>query len=684
MAGPSTARAPWALLVAFCACLLYACFASGASELPAQSWTQLALALIATTAVAAWLYGNGLTLRVSRTGAVGMIGIAAFAAWAAISIAYSVAPDRSWAEANTVLSYGVTALIGALLGSSLPRAAERVGIAIGVAAIPVALYALGGKTIPGFHIGGLIDLDHAGFSRLRAPLGYWNALALTCVTGALPLLRAAASPHHRPWPRVGALLGVFLLALVLGLTYSRGGIVALALGTLALLAFTTERVRTLVLLASAIVATAPPLAIALTRDDLTMNFVPLGQRTDDGAAVLVATLVCAGLLAVWARAVIALESGRTFTAARGRAWGRPATGAVAALAVVALIALTASGAAARAVDQFTDTRRAPSQTDPNRLLSGNAGNRWVWWKEAAGAFSDRPVAGWGAGSFSVTHLLYRKVPLSVRQPHSVPLQWLAEDGLVGFVLIVVALAGLAAAAVSRVRALPWAVAGAPPERGAAAALLAIAVAWAAQAPFEWSWDIPAVTLPAFLALGTLAARPMRGPTPPAAARGPALAAVTVACALYVISVGLPAVARAQTDSALAIAGTRGVSPERLADAAAKAELAARLNPLATDGLRAAANIATRRGRDREAVRNLLRAIRRQPYDANAWLRLTLTELAAGNRAAARRAALRAVALDPVGGARVAAERVFEATLPPNESATATGSPLPLAPPIPTP
>ncbi|MEY2534053.1 MAG: hypothetical protein QOF29_1963, partial [bacterium] len=243
MAVASTARAPWALLVAFTACLVYACFAGGASDLPAQSWTQLALALVATTAVAAWLYGNGLTLRVSRAGAVGLAGIVAFSAWAVISIAYSVAPDRSWAEANTVLAYALAGLIGVLLGSSLPRAAERVGLALGLATIPVALFALGGPTLPGRHLGGLLDLaPTANVTRLRAPRGYWNALALTCVVGALPLLRAAADPHRRRSPRVASLLGVYLLLLVLGMTYSRGGILALVTGATVLIALTTERV----------------------------------------------------------------------------------------------------------------------------------------------------------------------------------------------------------------------------------------------------------------------------------------------------------------------------------------------------------------------------------------------------------------------------------------------------------
>jgi tetratricopeptide (TPR) repeat protein len=219
------------------------------------------------------------------------------------------------------------------------------------------------------------------------------------------------------------------------------------------------------------------------------------------------------------------------------------------------------------------------------------------------------------------------------------------------------------------------VAGAPPDRGAAAALLAIAVAWCAQALFEWSWDIPAVTLPLFVALGTLAARP--GRPAPAGARAPILAGVTAACVLYALSCALPAAARLETNAALAVAGGEQVSPGRLADAAAKAELAARLNPLATGGLLAAANIAIRRQRVPEASRDLLRAARRQPYDPEPWLQLTLTEGRVGNRTAARRAALRAFALDPRNDDTLRSAGITVArVLPANESATATGSPLP--------
>ncbi|MEA2123644.1 MAG: hypothetical protein QOI80_426, partial [Solirubrobacteraceae bacterium] len=607
MARSSSARAPWALLCAIAAAVLYACFARGAVEEPSASWLELMVAIMATAGVAAWLYGNGLALATSRLGVLGIAALVLFAAWAAASIAYSVTPDRSWGQANTVVAYALTVGIGLLIGSSLPRAAERVGLAIGAVAVVVALYAFAAKATPG-----ILGLDtNAGLSRLRTPLGYWNALALVCVTGALPLLRTAADPHQRPWPRVAALLGSLLLLTVLGMTYSRGGFLALAAGAIALIALSTERVRTLVLLLSTAVATAPPLTVALGRSDLADSFVPLQQRTDDGVALLLAFLFAAVLLAAWARALIALETGGTFTPARGRAWGRPAAAVAAAVLAVAAVVFVVSGGAGRAFDRFKETGKPAALTDPSRLLSRTSGNRWVWWKEAAGAFSDRPVAGWGAGSSPVTHLLYRKDTLSVQQPHSVPLEWLAESGIVGFALALAALVALLGAGLERVRALPWAAAGSAPERGAAAALFAVAVAWLAQAVFEWSWDIPAVTLPMFLALGVLAARPAAAPAP-LPARGPALTAVAIGFVLFAVSAGLPAVARTQVTSALAIAGQDAVSPGRLRAAAAKTELAARLNPLATDPLLAAAKIAKRRGRNADATRALLRALERQP------------------------------------------------------------------------
>ena len=93
----------------------------------------------------------------------------------------------------------------------------------------MALYALGGKVAPWLSIPGLIDLDQtADFSRLRAPLGYWNALGLVCVLAGPIAVRTAADPDASPRLSTFSLVALVLLLVTLGLTYSRGGILALA------------------------------------------------------------------------------------------------------------------------------------------------------------------------------------------------------------------------------------------------------------------------------------------------------------------------------------------------------------------------------------------------------------------------------------------------------------------------
>ncbi len=675
--------AAWALLVALVAAAGYAAFAEGAAQLPQESWLQLALLLAAILTTGAFLYGGGVRLSASPTAWAGLALLAAFAAWTGLTILWSVAPDRSWMALNRALAYALCVLLAIALGSSLPRAAERTARAIAIVSVPVALYALGGKTLPEL-------FDHAGaLTRLRAPFGYWNALALFCVLALFGMLRMAADPARGVRWRLPALAGVYLLVIVVGLTYSRGGIVAFAVGMTVFTVFTTERMRTLSALGAAMLLAVAPLTVALSDPVLTMNAVPAEQRAEPALGVLVAFLAGLAVLLAAGRGLIALEHRGRFSPAHGRRIGRVlALGSAALLALGGLTAF-ATGRVAAAAERFTEARGDPL-TDPSRLLSTNSGNRWTWWQEAAGAWSDRPLAGWGAGSFPVTHDLYRERLLPVQHPHSVPLQFLAETGLIGTVLALGGLLALLAAAVSRVREAEWRQAGAGPARGSAAALLAMPVAWLTHSLYDWDWDIPGATLPMLIALGVLAARPARRgyAVPPRpggeGARAAGLALGVLAAVLAVLSAGLPALAQTRTAAALEAVGNPRVGEEELAGAAADAEVAADLNPLAVEPLFAAASIAERRGRVDETRGHLLRALERQPDSVDAWLRLARVEgVLRGDRAGLRRAAQRALELDPLNPETIALARGAEQVLlPPAESATATGSPLPTQVPVP--
>ena len=382
--------------------------------------------------------------------------------------------------------------------------------------------------MPWLSIPGLIDLDQtADFSRLRAPLGYWNALGLVCVLAGPIAVRTAADPEATPRLRSLAMAAFVLLAVTLGLTYSRGGILSLIV---ALDRARGDRAR-------------PPAARGLHRRRGGRRLPRLrrgdrARRPDDGRAE-------GGVAALGRRpdparrprgrdrvrgrglpgaSCAATPSSSTPSSPGRRSNARRAVAAGAAALLVLIGGLAVSergvtGTLEREWDDFT-TVRSDDQTDPARVLRSNSGNRWVWWREAAGAFSDEPLKGWGAGSFPLVHRRYRENDLPVRQAHSVPLQFLAETGLVGALLALGGLGLLGWAAAARLRHARGR------ERRYVAALACSALAWGIHMWFDWDSDIPAVTLPMLIFLGVLAARPPGAPDaveavpPPEDARAP--------------------------------------------------------------------------------------------------------------------------------------------------------------------
>ncbi|MFL5894019.1 MAG: O-antigen ligase family protein [Thermoleophilaceae bacterium] len=666
------------------AAIAYAAFADGAIALPNEARLQVGVAALALFGLGALLFAPRLRAAAPLSGWSGVALLALFTVWTGVTLAWSIAPDGTWAELNRALDYTLVAAVALVVGSSLPHALERAAIGYLVIAAAVALYALGGKAIPSFHVGGLIDLNHtAFFSRLRAPLAYWNALALFCALAVPIALRAAAGAARGRTGRAAAVVSLVLLLTTIGLTYSRGGFAALAVAVIVMLALGPERLRTAAVAAAGAVGTAPALIVAFTRHDLTHDLVPVARRTADG--LLFAAALAAGCVAavVIARLLEQRADRVATTLPRRRALGL--AGAAAALAVVAVVALLAAsdrgigGTVSHEVSSFKSVKYQ-RQNDPARILQTNSGNRWVWWGEAVGAWADRPVGGWGAGSFPLIHHRYRHNALEVLQPHSVPLQFLAETGVVGALLALAALALLTTAAGRRAAAgVRAARAGIPPgrEHGYAVALLAAVLAWLVHMWFDWDWDIPGVTLPLVAFLGLLAARPLGAPAlalaparsgPVIGRRVAALVLGAALAAAVAVSAALPSLANDHLQSA-----TAAFASGNLEEAVREADIARRLDPVDVDGLLLESRAAVRRTQFRLAARLLTDAVHRQPDNPDVWFDVGRLELIAGNLAKMRAAARRMLVLDPVGSYG----RVFFLS---NDlgarSATATGTPLP--------
>jgi hypothetical protein len=678
-------RSPAALLaLGLGALVAYAAFASGAIELPMEARLEVGISVLSLLSFAALLFGRGMRISTSTTGWVGLALLTAFAAWTGASMAWSIAPDATWTELNRVIAYALVAATALTVGASLPRAAERIAKGYLVIAAVVALYALGGKAIPAAHIPGLIDLNHtAFFSRLRAPLAYWNALALFCVLAVPIAVQTAADPARGRRGRAAAVIALVLLLTTIGLTYSRGGVAVLAVALIVLLALGPDRLRAAAVAAAGVIGAAPALAVGFTRSDLTHDLVPLGRRTDDGL-LFAAALIVGAVAAVLVERLLERRADRIVPTAVQR---RRAV-AIAAIGAVVAVALAAGGLAASnrgltgSVSQEFDSFKSVKferQNDPARILQTNSGNRWVWWSEAVGAWADRPLAGWGAGSFPLLHRRYRHNALEVLQPHSVPLQFLAEVGLIGALIGLAALGLLAAAGAQRVAAgVRAARAGIPPgrEHRYAIALFAAVVAWLVHMWFDWDWDIPGVALPLFAFLGVLAARPRGTPgralAPPrsGAVVGGRLGALALAAALtcaVVLSAVLPSLARDHTRKA-----TEAFARTNWAEAVRQADIAQRLNPVAVDGLLLEARAAGRSGQFTLASRVLTDAVRRQPDNPDVWLGVGLLELARGDLPAMRAAARHILELDPVAPT---GRFFFLSNDLGVRSATATGTPL---------
>jgi O-antigen ligase len=502
------------------------------------------------------------------------------------------------------------------------------------------------------HIPGLLDLNQTGsFPRLQEPLGYWNALALFIAYGTPLALARAADPARTARARAVPLLVLQLMLIAIGLTYSRGGLIALAIGLGIGIAVSGRWLPSLTWLAVAAIAAAPPLAYGLASHSLSTGGVSLASRQVAGLILLVVLALSSAVMLFGASRLRALEAERPLTPEGTRRVGRMLVALVGTALVAGVLAVSFSGrgltgTVSHAWSSFTTTR-VTSNTNPERLLSANSENRWVWWKEAAGAFSDRPIAGWGAGSFPVVHLLYRRNGLSVNQPHSVPLQFLSETGLVGTAVVALAFVLLIVAALRGVRR-----AGSGTERLVASALFAGVVMFLVHGLYDWDWDIPAMAIPALVFVGILCGGEGadRVGRLGYAARTAGVALVTLSACAFALSAALPSWAATKASDAIVQAAG---SEADVSHAEATAALAARLDPLSNAGLLVEATIAARRGQIARVRSLLISATRRDPTDATAWFQLAFADLSVGDAKAASQAGRRALALDPYSSRQAA-------------------------------
>jgi O-Antigen ligase len=442
----------------------------------AWGWASVPLLWVAALAL---VFRGDVPLTVADRVFLGLL--AAFTGWVAISIAWSAAPAESVLEVERVLVYAAAGY--AVLLASRARDARRVLGGVLAAISCICLFSLATRLLPD-RVG---VYDQSGVYRLAQPIGYWNGLALFAAMGTLLALGFAARARTLAARSVCGAALVLLLPVVY-FPFGRAAWIALGAGLVAAVAFDRSRLQLLVTLL--VLAPAPAIValVASRQAGLTHAGSSLERATHDGHRLAL-------VLILLAAANAALAAGLGVVAARVSAGANVRRTFVAAL-TFALIACTAlvlvrEGGPVHVVKRAYASFKAPppyASSDLNRRLLSFSGNgRADLWRIAWADANRHPVLGAGAGTYERYFLAHQPADVGlVRDAHSLYVETLAEVGPLGLALLVTLLL-TPLAAIVRARAHPIV-------PGAVGAY----VAYLVHTGVDWDWELPAVTLAAFL------------------------------------------------------------------------------------------------------------------------------------------------------------------------------------------
>jgi O-Antigen ligase len=550
--------------------------------------------------------------------------LAALAAWVGVTMAWSVAPDLSWAAFDRILVYLAFALL-ALLGTRVPQPARTIAGGLALLLGLVLLWALAGKVIPS------LFPDGARVARLRNPIGYWNSLALAAATAVpLGLWLASARGHTRALRAAGVLL-LYLAELTVVLTYSRAGIAVAALAAVGWVWVGRDRLESLAALAIATPVAGLVALWAFSRPAITDDLQAYADRVNDGAWFGV--LISAGAAVVIG--VAFWLAGRALTDRERTIWTRR-LGAVAGVVALVGLAVVLALRGGKILDEFRGTGGKQVSQSPTRLAELSSSNRWRWWQEAWSLWKDAPAGGKGAATFEVARRDIREGSITTTEPHNLALQFLSETGIVGFLLLLGVVGTGAVAAVVAVRRAEGA------ERAAAAALSLGLGAYVLHALVDIDWEFVAVTGPAFFVLGALVGL---------GARRRARVARPVAGAVAIVGIGvLYSLVAPYSSSRLVDSTYSDLSAGKTAAALSDGRAAHALNPLAVDPLFALGDVEAARSDETAALRRYRQAVDLQPENSSTWYALGAYEFFTGRYKLALHDLDRAYGLDPYGPA----------------------------------
>jgi len=429
------------------------------------AWTLAAIAIVVTPhALRAWAWPPRLCV---------LVGLCLLAAWTFLSATWAPVPARA-VQYGEIASLYLGTLVAATTLTGNTRTRRAVEPALSAGAVLVILYGLSERLLPG-----VLHFARTSFSlgRLEQPLTYWNAEGELAAIGLVLSARIAGDDGRGRRVRMAAAASCCPLAAGLYLSFSRGALFAAGVGLLMLvfLAPQHEQLRAVVV-CSAIAVVSSIAVIPVSQ----MRWLEgsLASREWTGLLVLLLLVTISAGAALGASTLIV--RGRTGDLGLSRRTRMIPS----ALVTVALVAFIAVGTA----------RWSPARVSSgaNRLITTSS-IRYAYWRVAVHAFTAEPIRGVGAGGWAIWWLREEPSEAPAQDAHSLPLQTLAELGLVGMGLLTAFLCGVALAARDGLHVTPRVAAGP----------IAGCVVYLAHAPLDWDWEMPAVTLVAIILAGAL-------------------------------------------------------------------------------------------------------------------------------------------------------------------------------------
>jgi O-Antigen ligase len=545
-----------------------------------------------------------------------------FVAWTAIASTWSASSALSLDELSRVAFY-LGVLVLALAIHRDRRAAVRQTIAALAAVVAfLAAVALISRLRPGTFAGAAQTAMFLPGSqgRLGWPINYWNGLGAFMALG-LPLLLAVACSARRLAVQALAAAAIPMVVLCAYLTFSRGAALEAVCGVVVFFALTGDRIPKL--LTGLLVAAGGAVLIAGAAHDsaIERGVLNAAARHEGHQLMIVLVLVCAGTGLTQAAIGLAVRHGtrpKWLQISRTRA-----RKLLLVVVGVAVIAGLAGGAPSRLTHAWHDFKQGDAaalhENALGRFGSASGNSRYEYWKVSLEASGKHLLGGWGPGTFELVWLPRAPNNDYVQNAHSLYVETLLEDGVVGLALLA-AFFLLVIGNTVRLASRSF-----YEERTRVAAIAAACVAFAVSAAIDWVWQIPVLPV-AFLLLAAATLAPARAPV--------------VASALS----GAPS---AQRETKSGGAAWRGWSIRAAIAAVAVACLIAIALPLAEANTLRESQAATTSGRPSQALSYAEAATAIEPGSAAAQLQLALVLELQGKLAASEAAARDATIDEPL-------------------------------------